>query len=124
MPQENQNVPGTGDANNPPENQQDESNRALSSPTPGQESDPFRPVYIPDPPEGDDFQKVLDPVTGITQAHVNARYEEEVSQFYGAQRVTPRAVQAAIDFDPQDSAIQPAELYSFQDAEYDRDGYF
>lgn len=124
MSQENQTIPGTGNENNTPENQSDESARALPPPTPREEADPFRPVYIPDPPEGDDFQKVLDPLTGVTQADVNARYEAEVSQLYGCQRVTSRAVQAAIDFNPQDSAIQPAELYSFSDAEYEKDGYF
>ena len=124
MSQENQTIPVLGNENNSSENQSDEFNRALPSPTSGPEADPFRPVYIPDPPEGDDFTKVLDPLTGITQADVNARYESEVSQLYGCQRVTPAAVRAALDFNPQDSAIQPAELYSFSDAEYDRDGYF
>lgn len=124
MPQEDKTIPGTGTEDVTPQDKVNESDRSIQNAGADDSIDSFRPQYLPDPPEGDDLSRVINPATGLTQADVNRRFEEEVSQLYGASRVTPRAVQAAIDFDPSDSAIQPAELYSFSDSEYEKDGYF
>ena len=124
MPQENQTIPGTGTEDVTPKDPSNEPGRPVQDASPSNEIDPFRPQYLPDPPEGDDLSRIINPATGLTQADVNRRYEEEVSKLYGGASPSPRAVQAAIDFDPSDPSIQSAELYSFSDSEYEKDGYF